>query len=222
MLDGPPGGDLVGELEVPAVRHAARDPRDLNALLSQLARDQQRRRLAVDRGRGGDEHLADVVRRHPGQEAVHPDLVATDTVERREQASEDVVFAAHRAALLDREQVLHPRHDAEERAVSAAVAANRADGWFTLRAHVGDVAALRAGADAVVQLDERLPQIPGDRFVRRQKGDGVTLRGLLADARELREELDDAQEPIGEHGAAGRSMGTARPAARGRGSSGRR
>src|SRR5688572_25359877 len=60
-VDGSPERDLIGELQVPAVRHAARDPAQLDRLRCELSRQKQRGGLAVHGGRRGHDHLCHAV-----------------------------------------------------------------------------------------------------------------------------------------------------------------
>jgi hypothetical protein len=55
---------LIGELEIAAVRHAARDARNRNPNRLELALDQKRGRFAVDARRRREDQLLDALGAH--------------------------------------------------------------------------------------------------------------------------------------------------------------
>src|SRR3954471_16801311 len=86
-FDGATEGDLIRELEVAPVRHAARDPGHLDAARAQLTRDEERRRLAVDRRRRRHQDLLHRSLRieEPRVEDIEGQVLCADALERREQ-----------------------------------------------------------------------------------------------------------------------------------------
>src|SRR2546425_12227306 len=77
--------DLIGELEIASVRHAARDPRDAHVFPGELAREKKRGRLAVDRRGGSDEHLCDLPFAETAAERRERKIVGSDSFERRKE-----------------------------------------------------------------------------------------------------------------------------------------
>lgn len=185
---------LIGELQIPAVRHAARDPRDLEPERRELSREQEGRRLPVDRRRCRDEHLAN---RHlriaqARDQRLDRQVLRADPLERREQAAEHEVATAHRAAPLDRQEILNARDHAEQAALSPRVAADRADRGAPALG-LGDVAAARARPQMIAEARELEPErsrcllVAGDEMKREPLG------SLLPHAGKAREKLNDTR-----------------------------
>src|SRR5207253_2346388 len=123
-----------------------------------------------------------------------PQVLRLDAVERRKRAAEDVVEAAELGRSLEREQVGRLLDDADHRVVAARVEADRAD------LLLGQVPALAAEADALLDLDDRGGE--RERLVLRyaQQVEREPLRGARPDpgqARQLRDEIVDGGR---EHG----------------------
>ena len=124
----------------------------------------------------------------PAQQLVDPQVLGLDAVERRERAAEDVVEAAVLVGPLERDHVDGLLDDADDGAVAARVEADRAE------LLLGQVAALAAEADALLDLLDRVRE--GDCLVllRREDVEREPLRRPRADpgqSRQLRDEVVD-------------------------------
>src|SRR5882724_1346172 len=93
-FDGAAERDLIGKLEIAAVRHAAGDAADDDAPCRELACEQERGGLAIDRRRRGDDDLAHAVFADAPEQLFERELVGADAVEWREQATKHEVAAA--------------------------------------------------------------------------------------------------------------------------------
>jgi hypothetical protein len=124
---------------------------------------------------------------------VDAQMLRLDAVERRERAAEHVVEPAELAGPLDREQVDRLLDDADQRVVTSRVAADRADVFL------GEVPALVAEADALLDLLDRRRE--RERLVLRplQQMEGETVRGARADARQARQLRDEVFHSRTEH-----------------------
>ena len=82
----PPNRDGVGELDIAAVRHAAREARHANAERLELLCEKEGRGFAVNRGRRRDEHLLHdgtvLTTAHAQLQLLYWQLVGADSFER--------------------------------------------------------------------------------------------------------------------------------------------
>ena len=125
-------------------------------------------------------------RRDPLQQLVDPQVLGLDAVERRERAAEDVVEAAVLVRPLERDHVDGLLDDADDGAVAARVEADRAE------LLLGQVAALAAEADALLDLLDRVRERDGLVLLRREDVERESLRRPRADPgqpRQLRDEV---------------------------------
>ena len=128
----------------------------------------------------------DAVPLDPLQQLVDPQVGGLDAVDRRERAAEHVVQPAVLGGPLHRDQVGGLLDHADQRVVAADVEADRA------HLVLGQVAALAAEADALLDLHDRGRERECLLLGRAQQVEGQPLRGALADARQagqLRDEV---------------------------------
>src|SRR5699024_10643927 len=90
-LEGPPEGDLVGVLEAPAHGQAGCEAGDADLEGGEQPRGIRGRRLALEVGVGGDDHLGDAAVREAGHQLGEAQVVGPDTVHRGDRPAEDVV-----------------------------------------------------------------------------------------------------------------------------------
>src|SRR5690242_8573050 len=185
--------DLVGVLEVGADRQAAGEARDPNAA-AQAVGEVGRGRLAGHVRVRREHDLLDAVPVDAAQELRDAQVLRLDPVERRERAAEHVVEPAVLVRALDRDQVSWLLDDAVDGVVAACVAADLA------RLLLGQVPALAAEADALLDLLERAGE--RERLVLRdaQQVEGEALRRPLPDAGQARELCDEVLDGRAEHG----------------------
>ena len=120
------------------------------------------------------------------QQLVDPQVLGLDAVERRERAAEDVVEAAVLVRPLERDHVDGLLDDADDGAVAARVEADRAE------LLLGQVAALAAEADALLDLLDRVRERDGLVLLRREDVESESLRRPRADPgqpRQLRDQV---------------------------------
>jgi hypothetical protein len=98
-------------------------------------------------------------------------------------------------------QILDAAHDAEERRIAPIVAAHLAE-QRALAVGLGEVAALVAGPDRLVEARQLLAEVARDARIGGEEVEDVALRRLLPDAGESGEELDQPPELRGRHGGA--------------------
>jgi hypothetical protein len=132
-------------------------------------------------------------------EPIDRQIFAGNAVERRQEPAEHVIPSPHRAAALDREQVLDATDHAQDRRVAARVTADRADRRLAVCTHLGHMTADGARPDVVPQLGERAAEVTRDALVAHEQGERVALRRLFSHAGELRQELHDPKQSVGEH-----------------------
>ena len=151
-------------------------------------REVDRGRLAFDVRVGREDDLVGAARLDAAEQALDPQLVGPDALQRRERAHQHVVGAVVVAAPLDGQHVGRLLHDADHPAVARLVGADRA------RVDIGHVVADGAVGDAVLDVADRLAQQVGLRARRLQDVEREALRALAADARQALQLLDEARE----------------------------
>ena len=189
--------DGVRELEVAAVRDAARDARDRDAERRELALEEQRRRLAVDARRRRDDDLADRRRRgcaRPGfasgrssgpmpssGESSLPEheVPPAHRARRARSPCRSCTRATTQSTFASRLSSVHTSHSARAR--------RRISAMFPHRSH---------GPSVVAQRDELGAELPRERLVGRQQKQEVALRRLLPHAGEARQELRRAARTL--------------------------
>src|SRR5581483_1886406 len=115
----------IAVFKVAAGGKSAGKPRRLYSQRLQRACKVQRRRLALDRGIGRDNHFADGCRRADARdEFVHLDVFGSDAVERRKRPVQDVIDAVEAARPLHRHQVRRSLDHADYFAVARRVLAH--------------------------------------------------------------------------------------------------
>src|SRR4051794_8265685 len=145
-----PQGDLVGVLEVATYRKSTRQTRHAQAHPGQHAREVRRGGLALEVRVGGQDHLGDRPVGQPAEQLLDPQLVRSDSFDRRDGAPEDVVAALELTGALDRHDVLGLLDHTDHGRVASWVTADAAG--LLLR----HVAAHGAETDLVLDLDEDL------------------------------------------------------------------
>ena len=146
-----PHRDRIGELEIAAVRDAAGDARHASRRAAPSSRF-SRSAVASPSTLGGvatmtsvTPSLADAL-----DQLAERQILRADALERREQPPEHEVAPAHRPGALDRHEVVHARHDAEQLRVALGVARTRRTRAWPSR-DLGDVPAALARAELVAQ-----------------------------------------------------------------------
>src|SRR5438105_15900174 len=104
-LEGTAHGDLVGVLEIPAHREAAREARDAHRVVAERLRDVHRGRFAFEIRVRGEDQLADAARLDARDELRDLQIVRPDPVHGRDRAVKHVVHTLVLAGPLDREHI---------------------------------------------------------------------------------------------------------------------
>ena len=182
---------LVGVFEVGADGNPHRDPRHADAERLQQPRQIERGRFALDGRIGRDDHFVRLPLAHARQQSLDLQIVGTDAVQRRQRAHQHVIDAAELARLLDDRDVLRLLDDADQPLVAGRAGAERAG------IGVGDVIARRAVGDALLDVADGVAQPLGILARRAQDVEREPLRALGADAGQLLQLLDEADEGSG-------------------------
>src|SRR6188768_413254 len=122
--EGPAERDLVGVLEITTHGQSTRQPGHGQPHRDQHPGEIRRSRVALDVRVHGQDDLRDRAVVEPGDQLAHAQLLGADAVERRDCAAEHVVAAPELAGALDRDHVLGLLDHADQRVVTARVAAD--------------------------------------------------------------------------------------------------
>src|SRR5271165_3852389 len=88
--------DRIRELQVPAMRDAARNPRQRRSQGTELALEEQCGRLSIDAWWRRHDDLADRVAADPSDQAPDRKVLGADPLEGRQEPAQDEVTSAHR------------------------------------------------------------------------------------------------------------------------------
>ena len=137
---------FVEIIQFAADRHAVGEAGAFDAEMGKKVGDVMRRRLAVDRGVDGEDHLPDAAFRDAPDQFRNVEVVRPDAVERRQRASEHVVLGGKDPGALQRPEIADRLHHHDFFRIAARIGANGAGVAGV------DIAAGRAGDDFFLGL----------------------------------------------------------------------
>src|SRR5512132_1336079 len=189
-----PQGHLVGVLKVAANWQSTSKPRDAQPHRLEQSRQIGRGGFALQVGVGGDDHLGDLAIRQPRQQLANAQVVRTHALDRADGAAEYVVTATEFPRPLDRDHILGLLNDTDHSRIAAWVAAD------TALLLLCDVPADRTEPDLVLDLGQRVYELPYIGWIGREQIERDPLRALGPDAGESAELVDEVLKDAFVHG----------------------
>ena len=179
-------GQLVDVFQLVAEADAAGDRGDFHAgELPQAVHQVEERRLALDRGRNGENHLLHAAAGDALGQQVDLQIRGRNALHRRNDPAQHVVETLVLVGILDREHVGDLLHDADRGPVALVVQTDRAHLLVRKVVALGAVFHVVAETvDALRHFGHRLP-------LHAQDVDGETQRRAAPHARKLRQLADD-------------------------------
>jgi len=187
-------GDFVGVFDVAAYGNPHGDSGDLHSSALQLLREVDRGSFPLHGGIRSHDDLVYITGIDTRNEIGNPELLGSDSVQRRDCTVEDVEDSIEVLGLFDGSDIRGLFHDAHQTLVAGRTGAVRAG------IDVGDVVADRAETEIRFDVPDGLGQAFGIFIAGAEDVEGQTLRALGADAGELFQFINEPRHGFGKLG----------------------